>query len=98
MRILRSIRSVNPEYGGPIEGIKQVSRIHQEAGHSVELVSLDAPGDPWVKEFPLTVHALGRARGRFGYTPKFVPWLRSEAPRFYGVVGNGVWRFNRRGL
>ncbi len=98
MRILRSIRSVNPEYGGPIEGIKQVSRIHQEAGHRVELVSLDAPDDPWVKQFPLSVHALGPARGRFGYTPKLVPWLRNQAHRFDAVVVNGIWQFNSVGV
>src|SRR5215475_2858340 len=53
MRILRSIRSVNPEHGGPIEGINQVSRVHQEAGHTVQIVSLDSPDDPWVANSPL---------------------------------------------
>jgi glycosyltransferase involved in cell wall biosynthesis len=81
-------------YGGPIEGIKQVHRIHQEAGHQVELVSLDAPDDPWVKEFPLAVHALGPVPGKFGYTPELVPWLRSQARRFDAVVVSGIWQFN----
>jgi len=98
MRILRSIRSVNPEYGGPIEGIKQVSRIHQEAGHQVELVSLDAPDDPCIKEFPLPIHALGPVPGKFGYTPKLLPWLRREAHRFDAVVVSGIWQFNSLGV
>jgi glycosyltransferase involved in cell wall biosynthesis len=98
MRILRSIRSINPADGGPIEGIKQVSRIHHEAGHLVEVVSLDAPGDPWVREFPLKVHALGPGRGKFGFTSELVRWLRREANRFDAVIVNGIWQFNSLGV
>src|SRR5262245_26651400 len=94
MRILRSIRSVNPEQGGPIEGIKQVSRVHREAGHTVEIISLDPPCDRSVLEFPLTVHALGPVRGKYGYTRKLIPWLRREAWRYDAVIINGIWQFN----
>jgi len=98
MRILRSIRSVNPEHGGPVEGIKQVSRIHQQAGHAVEIVSLDSPSDPWLTECPLKVHALGPARGKFGYTPYLVPWLLEHAPRYDAVIINGIWQYNSLGV
>src|SRR5215510_13157743 len=98
MRILRSIRSVNPEHGGPIEGIKQVSRLHQEAGHSVEIISLDSPDDPWVTECPLKVHALGPGRGKFGYTPALVPWLMQHARAFHAVIVNGIWQYNSLGV
>lgn len=98
MRILRSIRSVNPEHGGPIEGIKQVSRVHEQAGHSVEIVSLDAPGEAWVKECPLKVHALGPVRGKFGYSRELVPWLRRNARNYDAVVVNGIWQYNSLGV
>jgi hypothetical protein len=94
MRILRSIRSVNPEYGGPIEGIKQVSRIHQEAGHSVEIVSLDSLADPWVTECSVKVHALGPAQGKFGYSPRLVRWLRQHSAEYDAVVVSGIWQYN----
>ena len=55
MRILRAIRSVNPEHGGPIEGITQVSRILGKMGHEVELVSLDAPEEAWAQDCPIKV-------------------------------------------
>jgi glycosyltransferase involved in cell wall biosynthesis len=98
MRILRSIRSVNPEGGGPIEGIKQVSRIHQESGHHVEVVSLDAPNDDWVREFPLKVNALGPVRDKFGYTPELVPWLKSHAKDYDAVIVNGLWQYHSFGV
>lgn len=98
MRILRSIRSVNPEQGGPIEGIKQVSRVHQQAGHSVEIVSLDSPSDPWVAECPLKVHAFGPGRGKFGYSPRLVPWLQQHAREYDAVIVNGIWQYNSLGV
>jgi glycosyltransferase involved in cell wall biosynthesis len=98
MRILRSISSVKPEYGGPIEGIKQVTRVHQQLGHKVEMVSLDAPDDPWVRDFPIPLHALGPAKGKFKYTPRLSPWVRDHAARFDAVVINGIWQFNSLGV
>jgi glycosyltransferase involved in cell wall biosynthesis len=98
MRILRSIRSVNPEHGGPIEGVKQVSRIHQEAGHLVEIVSLDSPEDPWVAESSLKVHALGPVQTKFGYSPQLVPWLRQHSSKYDAVIVNGIWQYNSLGV
>ena len=53
MRILHSIRSVDPRNGGPIEGLKLMADYHQREGREVEVVSLDGPGDEWVRQFPL---------------------------------------------
>jgi glycosyltransferase involved in cell wall biosynthesis len=94
MRILHSIRSVNPEGGGVVEAVKQVSKIHQESGHAVEILSLDSPDDPWVKEFPLWVRAAGPGRGKFGFTAGLVPWLRKHARDYDAVVVNGIWQYN----
>ena len=63
MKILRCIHSLNPAIGGPLESVKQLSRVLARRGHEVEMVSLDAPTDPWLREFPATVHALGPGTG-----------------------------------
>src|SRR5262249_58067290 len=78
MRILRAIRSVNPEGGGPIEGILQVSRALLRSGHEVELISLDAPDDPWVWSCPLPVYARGKGGTDYGYSREYVPWLKQH--------------------
>jgi glycosyltransferase involved in cell wall biosynthesis len=98
VRILRSIRSVNPAQGGPVEGIHQVSKVHLQQGHSVEVVSLDSPEDSWVKDSWLKVHALGPARGRYGFSGAFVPWVRNRAHEYDAVVVNGIWQYNSLGV
>ena len=98
MRILRSIGTVNSVHGGPIEGIKQVARIHSLAGHETEIVCLDSPDDAWVKEFPLKVHALGPGLFSYDYTRKFVPWLAERRKEYDAVIVSGLWRYSGFGV
>ena len=98
-RILHCITSVNPKNGGPIEGIKQLSAINKRHGHHVEVVTLDMPEDPWVKDFPLTCHALGPTYiGKWAYSPKLVPWLKANAHRYDAVIVNGIWQYHVHGV
>ena len=98
MRILRSIHSVNPAGGGPIEGIRQVARIHQEAGHTTEIVSVDAPDDPWVRECPVKVHALGPGRTKYGYSRAFAPWIAEHRRDYAAVIVSGLWQYSGFGV
>src|SRR5215216_1546391 len=66
MRILHTIRSVNPEGGGVIETVKQFSRALEGQGHDVTIASLDARMDRWVSECPHAVVALGRGNDDSG--------------------------------
>jgi glycosyltransferase involved in cell wall biosynthesis len=98
LRILHSIRSVNPVGGGPIEGLKQLSAVNRQHGHSVEVVSLDDPDDAWVKTCPVPCHAVGPGWGKYGYSPRLVPWLEANRQRFDVVVVNGIWQYNSLGV
>ena len=98
MRILRSIHSVNPAGGGPIEGIKQVARVHAEAGHETEIVSLDGRDDPWVMDCPVKVHAMGPARTSYGYSAAFVSWLEVYRREYNAVIVSGLWQYNGFGV
>jgi glycosyltransferase involved in cell wall biosynthesis len=109
MIILHVIPTVNPEFGGPIEGIFISAPVLREQGCNREIVSLDAPGDPWVKNCPLPVYPLGiqspgyaRWRKRlpflnYGYTPHFVPWLKENARKYDAVIVNGLWSYAAMG-
>jgi hypothetical protein len=66
LKPLRIIRSVNPEGGVPIEGIKQFVKPLRDEGHDVEIVSLDVDDADFVKLCP--IHALGPALGKCGYS------------------------------
>ncbi len=97
MRILHVISSVNPTGGGPIEGVKQFASESVKDGHLIEVASLDAPDDAWVKSCPLSVHALGPAKGAYAFSPRLVPWLRSHVGQYDVVIVNGLWQFNGLG-
>lgn len=98
MKILRSIHTVNPALGGPIESVKQSSAALARRGHNVEIVSLDAPGDPWVNDAPVPVHALGPGRGSYGYTPKFSDWIAERRVSYDAVIVHGLWQYSGFGV
>jgi glycosyltransferase involved in cell wall biosynthesis len=98
MKILRSIHSVNPALGGPIESVKQSSAVLARRGHDVEIISLDAPTDPWVRDCPLPVHALGPGRGHYGYAPRFSRWIKEQHAQYDAVIVQGVWQYSSFGV
>ncbi|WP_374308103.1 glycosyltransferase [Methylocella sp.] len=105
MIILHIIPTVNPEYGGPVEGIFTSAPAFREQGCEREIVTLDLPTDPWVAAAPVPVHAMGNPDPayhawktriplmRYGYSPRLVPWIKENAPRYDAVVVNGLWNF-----
>ncbi len=97
MKILHIISSVNPAGGGPIEGVKQLGTALIEAGHQVEIASLDAPDAEWVAECPLAVHALGPPLSGYCYSKHLIPWLRAHQRNYDAVVINGIWQFHSLG-
>ena len=97
-RILHAIHSVNPAGGGPIEGVKQMSVINERHGHTIDIISLDAPGDPWVSACPIRCHALGPGWLPYGYASRFVPWLRAHRRDYDVVIVNGIWQYSSFGV
>ncbi len=97
MKHLHVIASVNPEGGGPIEGIRQISAVAKQLGYAVEVASLDSPDAPFLRDFPIPVHPLGPMVGRYGYTSRLVPWLRANAGDYDIVILNGIWMYSSFG-
>jgi glycosyltransferase involved in cell wall biosynthesis len=98
MKILRSSHTVNPARGGPIESIKQSSAALLRRGHEVEIISLDAPDDPWVRDAPFAVHALGPGRSSYGYAPRFSSWIKEHRAQFDAVIVHGLWQYSSFGV
>jgi glycosyltransferase involved in cell wall biosynthesis len=98
MRILHAISSVDPAIGGPIEGLKQLGRINTERGHCIEVASLDAPDASFLKDFPLPVYPLGPCMAGYGYSARYVPWLRNNIAKYDIVIVNGIWQYNSFGV
>jgi glycosyltransferase involved in cell wall biosynthesis len=102
MRILEIIGSVDPRDGGAIEGLLRQSSVRARRGIETHIVSLDGPKVPWVLDCPVKTFGMGsgveNARDwpwqRYGYTPRFVPWLREHVTHYDVVVVNGLWNYS----
>jgi len=98
MKILRSIHTVNPALGGPIESVMQSSSVLARRGHDVEIISLDEPDDTWVRDCSVKVHALGPGRGSYGYAPRFTPWIKERHLAYDAVIVQGIWQYSSFGV
>ena len=94
MKLLHIIHSTDPAGGGPIEGLKQVSRVMDQMGHSTVVATLDSPDAPWLNKLPFDVYALGPGKGRYGYSRHLAPWLKQNAQRFDAVIVRGLWQYH----
>ena len=92
MRLLHVIRSVNPVSGGPAEGVRQLIAASTMLGQRPSVLTLDAPDDAWLRDFPGEITAIGPVALNYGYTDKLVPWLRCNHHRYDAVVVHGLWQ------
>ena len=81
MKILRCIHSMNPAGGGPAEGIRRISQRLLDLGHHVEIASLDSPDASWLGGGVAPMHALGPGLGKYGYSSRWIPWLRENSTK-----------------
>jgi glycosyltransferase involved in cell wall biosynthesis len=94
MKILHIIASVNPAGGGPMEGIKQIAKMLTKMGHIVEVLTLDSPIDPWIKNVEFKVYPVGPGITRYGYTPRFMTWLKENYQNYDACIINGIWMYH----
>ena len=98
LKILHALPTIDPAYGGPVEGVKQLSKINASYGHLVEVVTLDDPASPWLRSIDFPVHALGPGLTSYRFSFRFVSWLRQNRRKYDVVIVNGVWSFNTFGV
>jgi glycosyltransferase involved in cell wall biosynthesis len=93
LKILRVIPSINPEYGGPVEGVNQVSAAYREMGVEVDICSLDRQDTEWVRNSRANVYALGPALWKYAYSSRLIPWLKAHAHEYDAVTVHGLWQY-----
>jgi glycosyltransferase involved in cell wall biosynthesis len=85
---------MSPAGGGPPEAVRHLVKAYREVGAQIEVVCLDKPDAPYLKNIPCPVHALGQSYlGRYSLSPRLWRWLHHNAHRFDGIVMNGIWTF-----
>jgi glycosyltransferase involved in cell wall biosynthesis len=94
MRILFVIRTLNPAWGGPVQGFKNLSLQAQKYGLDVEVACVDDPSSPWLKGWHLPVHAVGKGSlGMYGYSAQLDRWLAANIQKFDAVVVHSIWMY-----
>ena len=101
MKLLHIIASLDPAGGGPVEGVLRDAAAFAQRGVGVEIASLDPPSAPYLRDVPIKVQALGLddpwlrrlPMARFGYSPRFAPWLRAHAGDYDRIIVNGLWNY-----
>ncbi|HWZ52284.1 MAG TPA: glycosyltransferase [Granulicella sp.] len=93
MRILHLIATLDPKAGGPVNSVRRIVGSYPQVNSQGEVLTLDAPDAPFLRETGLTVHPLGPVGTKFGYTPRLIPWLIANRDRFDGVVVHGLWQY-----
>lgn len=94
MRILRVIGSMNPASGGPCQGIRNSIPQLQALGVENEVVCFDEPTEAFLQKDGFSVHALGRGKGPWNYSPALIPWLQNNLHRFDAVIVHGLWLYH----
>jgi glycosyltransferase involved in cell wall biosynthesis len=89
---------MDPVGGGPAEAVSQLGVELKYRGHQVEVASLDASDAPFLERCSLPVYSLGPAVSSYAFSSRFVPWLRSNRPRYDAVIVNGIWQYHSLGV
>jgi glycosyltransferase involved in cell wall biosynthesis len=97
-KFLHVLPSLDPQGGGPAEGVKQYGMEMLRRGSTIEVVTLDEPSSPFIADFPLRVHALGPSVGFYRYNKRLVPWLKAHRHEYQAVFVNGLWQYSAFGV
>jgi len=94
LKLLHTISSMDPAWGGVVEGIVQLSSTLADLGVTAEIASSDSPDAPWLESSTVPIYALGPGHLSYGYTSRFVPWMRANIAQYDAVIVNGIWQYH----
>jgi glycosyltransferase involved in cell wall biosynthesis len=94
MKLLRLIRSLNPEGGGPMEGVLQITPHLANLGVTTTVASLDDPYAPWLNHQQFQAIGLGPVSGQYGYHRGLPSRIRALARDHDAVIVHGTWQYH----
>ncbi len=84
---------MDPQTGGPCQGIRNSIREMKKLGIRNEVVCLDDPGSDFLTRDSFCVHPLEKGKGPWQYSSKLIPWLLKNLHRFDAVIVHGLWLY-----
>jgi glycosyltransferase involved in cell wall biosynthesis len=85
---------MNPEHGGPCQGIRNIVPALDRLGVHNEVVSLDDPAASFLGKDSFPIHALGPWKGSWKSSEHLIPWLEQNIQRFDAIIIHGLWLFH----
>lgn len=92
--MLRVITSMNPEQGGPCQGIRNSVPQLQTLGVQTDVVCMDDPNSRYLKSEKFTIHAVGTSKGPWAYNPALYTWLLEHVSEYDVVIVHGLWQYH----
>lgn len=74
--------------------LRQFAELQLRDGDSLHVASCDGPEDECVRDFPYPIETFGPCPTFYGYTPRFIPWLKEHATEYDLVVVHGIWQYH----
>jgi len=93
MKILHIIESMNPDHGGPVEVIHQFQPHLAAEGHTQEVLCLDPPDRPWLRDVASPIYILGPSLGKYHYNSRAAQWIRDHQTDYDCCIVHGVWQY-----
>jgi len=93
-RLIRVIHSLNPETGGPPQGIRQITPHLNLLGISTLVICLDSPNDPWLEDYNFQILALGPGSKGYGFRFDLLFRLYKATCSADAVIIHGLWQFH----
>nr|WP_254896069.1 glycosyltransferase [Synechococcus sp. HK05] len=93
-KLLRLIPSLNPEGGGPAEGVRQITPHLDALGVSTTVASLDPPDATWLQDQLFQAIGLGPGAGGYGYRRDLPARMLDLAQSHDAVIIHGLWQYH----
>tara|TARA_B000000557_G_scaffold214854_1_gene181403 strand:+ start:1544 stop:2710 length:1167 start_codon:yes stop_codon:yes gene_type:complete len=95
INILHIASTLNPKYGGPVEGLKILNVAYKKFNISLNVLTLDSKKSLWLKDklLPKTF-AIGPSYFNYKLNFKIWSWLKKNVHRYDFVIIDGVWQFH----
>ncbi|MCC9599940.1 glycosyltransferase [Stieleria sp. JC731] len=84
---------MNPSYGGPCQGVRNLIPAMDQLGSQSEVISFDEPNNDFSSLDPFPVHCLGPGKGPWSYNGAYRPWLERNASNYDVIVIHGDWLY-----
>ncbi|HGW7555457.1 TPA: hypothetical protein ACNRLG_004890, partial [Escherichia coli] len=95
-KILRVIPSMDPQKGGPSEGIRQLQQeIHrQRLNIKCDIVCMDDLSEEAKDVEYASIYAVGKGKGVYSYSESLKNWLEENVRKYDFVIIHGIWQYH----